>query len=153
MHIEIEILLNQLAQELKPMEDGNKWFLEQSNEEQLGILRYLGFLIAQAGAVGGDARAAIAKARLKSSFTPCVLLLRAEQAEPSGGGRLRQHLARVVSLPAIEREKSFVLLINLLSVADSRRRTERCREGCSHWWHGDLSDEEVIRGIRSTYGE
>jgi hypothetical protein len=54
-------------------------------------------------------------------------------------------VAKIIGLPEHEREKSFVLFLGLLAVADGRRRKTACAAGCTHWWHRDLSDPDVVR--------
>ncbi|MFZ4184425.1 DUF5958 family protein [Streptomyces pseudogriseolus] len=34
-----------------------------------------------------------------------------------------------------ERRKAFRLLVEVLAVADERRRERFCSGGCGHWWH------------------
>ena len=36
------------------------------------------------------------------------------------------------------------LVLALFAIADDRRRTTRCAQGCSHWWHGELSDVDAV---------
>lgn len=148
MNIDIEILLNQLAQGIKPIELGKKWFSNLSVSEQQEILSYLSSLITQAGAVGNDVQCAITQAQLKDTLTPCVLLLQAKRNDPLGSNGLRQLLAKVIILPPDEYGKSFLLFISLLGVADLRRRNNEHTNNCNHWWHRDLNDEKVLREIR-----
>jgi hypothetical protein len=150
MDIDIEIFLNQLAQGVKPIEIGKKWFLKRSDSEQSEILRHLVFFIIQAGAVGSDALSTIEKSSLKPTFTPCHLLLKAGKEEPLGNRSLRQALTKICSLPVSERWKSFVLLVNLLGVADYNRRNKNPNEN-RHWWHQDLSDETLLAKIRKEF--
>ena len=137
---EVLILLNQCAQGVRQLEDGINWFRGLLSDEQREVLRTLSYLTLQAGAGHVDVNNAIRKSELKPTFTPCVLL----QKEADLGVQL----AKVVSLPPDEHEKSFRLLLCLLSVADERRRDTKCSDGCAHWWHKDLSDEETVNRIR-----
>lgn len=126
MPTERDVLLNQLAQGLVPADEGRRWFNRLAEGEQRDVLEQLWIFAAQAGARESDVDVAIARAQLKSSFTPCVLLR---------NGRLKIQVAKVLELPFVEREKSFRLLSALFQVADERRRNEDCINGCSHWWH------------------
>jgi len=138
MNAENFILLNQYAQGVRKIEDGKDWFSNLSSDEQLLILRELSNLILQAGASINDVNEAIQKSRLKATFTPCVLLQK---------GSLKIQLSKVLALPFSEYAKVFSLFISLLSIADTRRRNTKCKNGCSHWWHKDLSNDEIVRQI------
>ena len=124
-----DIFINQAAQGVVPIEEAVVWFNERTPDDRLSILRDLLFFACQAGAWEGDVPAAIEKAHLKPTFTPCVLVSK---------GRLREQLGKVLSLPEHEREKSFRLLLSLLAIADARQRETRCADGCAHWWHANL---------------
>ena len=119
-------LLNELSQEIIPLSDGLVWFGELSPEERRAVIRELAVLCIQAGAVTEDVAASILRAKVKRTVTPAVLLSR---------GSLIEQLAKVGNLPDDEMEKSFKILIALLSIADARRRNVYCRDGCTHWWH------------------
>jgi hypothetical protein len=121
--------LNSIAQGACPIEDGKDWFQDLSPEKQLEVLREISVYIQQAGARETDVPEAIEKAKMKKTFTPCVILL---------NGRLKMQLAKVLNLPAVEYPKAFPLLLSLLSIADKRRRNNQCKESCSHWWHQPL---------------
>ncbi|WP_437968476.1 DUF5958 family protein [Sorangium sp. So ce260] len=97
---EREVLLNQLAQGLVAAEEGRRWFSRLAEGEQRDVLGTRWFFAAQAGARESDVDVAIARAQLKPSFTPCVLLR---------NGRLKIQAAKVLGLPLAEREKSFKL--------------------------------------------
>ncbi len=121
-----DLCLNRLAQGLDSMDDGVAWFATFDDLVQQALLQKLGMFALQAGARVEDVGPAILNAQLKATFTPCVLL-----ALPN----LKDQLARIARLPQSERVKSFRLLVSLLSIADGRRRRERCAGGCDHWWH------------------
>jgi Family of unknown function (DUF5958) len=129
MPTETEIVLNRLAQQIVAEEEGLRWFAGLGVDEQKGVLQKLWMFAAQAGASVNDVDAAIQRARLKPSLTPCVLLK---------GGPLKVQVAKVLGLPIGEREKSFRLLLALFQVADERRRSTSCVKGCSHWWHAGI---------------
>jgi hypothetical protein len=129
MSLEREVFLNRLAQGLVPEEEGRLWFLELAVGEQCATLQTLWFLAAQAGARQDDVGDAIIRAKLKASLTPCVLLK---------SGDLKIQAAKVLGLPQSEYEKCFRLLLALFEIADERRRSTECRNGCSHWWHAPI---------------
>ncbi|WP_370416394.1 DUF5958 family protein [Streptomyces fradiae] len=124
---ERDVLLNELAQEMRPMSDGVEWFDGLSQEEQSEVLLLLRHHCIQARAVAEDAPESIRRSGLRPTHTPAVLLSR---------GRIDEQLRKIARLtPLDERRKSFRLLIAVLTVADARRRERFCSEGCGHWWH------------------
>ncbi|MFF0476604.1 DUF5958 family protein [Streptomyces sp. NPDC004284] len=130
---ERDIMLNELAQGLRPMSQGIEWFGALSSEEQSQTLRFLAHHCIQARAVTGDAPEGISRAGLRPTHTPAVLITR---------GRIDQQLGKIAGLaPLDERRKAFRLLISVLAIADARRRERDCSSGCAHWWHR-LSDED-----------
>jgi hypothetical protein len=51
-------------------------------------------------------------------------------------GPIDQQLGKIAGLtPVDERRKAFRLLVEVLAVADERRRERFCSGGCGHWWH------------------
>lgn len=127
------IFINQLAQNYFPFEKGNVWFKNMNSEKQLEILREISNYALQAGVKESDVDAAIKKAELKKTFTPCVLIQK---------GNLKFQFSKILNLPQEENTKTFALFLSLFSIADERRRNEKCRNGCSHWWHANLSNHE-----------
>ncbi|MEZ4299425.1 MAG: DUF5958 family protein [Polyangiaceae bacterium] len=128
------VLLNQLAQGIRPMEAGLGWFSNLTETRRREVLQSLAAIILQAHPGAADVQEAIARSKLKPSHTPAVLL---------GKGELGAQAAKIVSLPSSEQQKAFVLLVALLSVADGRRRRTECALGCTHWWHQDLSGADI----------
>ncbi len=141
MNLRDEVLLNQIAQGVRPVQEGNAWFAALPGDRRLEILRWLANMATHAGARMGDAEAAIRDAGLKPTATPSVLLSK---------DNLPVQLAKIVNLPADEQPKAFRLLTALFRVADARRRAVQCAGGCSHWWHRDLSDGGVVEELLST---
>lgn len=132
------VRLNQFAQGLRPMAEARAWFAGLSGEQRKGVLRELAAMLQQAHPVPSEVTAAIARSGIKPTHTPSVLMSR---------GSFAAQVAKVVALPEAEREKSFLLFITLLGIADARRRQTQCAAGCSHWWHQDLSDELLMRRL------
>ncbi|WP_030784774.1 DUF5958 family protein [Streptomyces sp. NRRL S-920] len=121
------IILNELAQELRPMTQGIEWFESLSAEEQTNTLRLLSNFCTQARATAEDGPESIRRAGLRATHTPAVLITR---------GPIDQQLGKIANLtPHHERLKSFRLLIAVLAVADERRRERFCSDGCGHAWH------------------
>ena len=119
--------LNLIAQGLLPWSEGVSWFTGLSSSEKVAVLRDLVHIVTQAHPLAVEVDRAIDVAGLKRTFTPCVLVRKADRPEKA--------FHNVLSLPEAEWEKSFRLLLGLLAVADTRRRATQCAAGCSHEWH------------------
>ncbi|CAM4449236.1 DUF5958 domain-containing protein [Nocardia ninae] len=125
MH-ESEIVLNELAQALRPMPDGVEWFESLGADQQFVVLRRAAEYCLQARATIDDGAESIRRSGIRPTHTPAVLIQR---------GHLNVQLTKIIGLPEGERVKAFRLLIALLGVADERRRARYCADGCSHAWH------------------
>jgi len=124
---ERDVLLNEVAQGLRPISQGIAWFDGLGQEEQAQTLRFLVHHCTQARALAEDGPESIRRAGLRPTHTPAVLISR---------GRIDEQLGKIAGLaPLDERRKAFRLLIAVLTIADARRRERFCSTGCSHWWH------------------
>ncbi|WP_069161725.1 DUF5958 family protein [Nocardia altamirensis] len=121
-----DTILNELAQELRPMSEGVGWFESLDDDEQFDVLRYLAEYCRQARATVDDGVESIRRSGIRPTHTPAVLITR---------GQLNVQLQKILELPHNERVKAFRLLVALLGVADERRRARYCVDGCSHIWH------------------
>ncbi|MGW3012682.1 DUF5958 family protein [Streptomyces sp. NPDC001219] len=118
---EREVVVNELAQGLRPMAEGLAWFAGRPEAEQRLVVRELGHFCVQAGATEEDAQEAIERSGLRPTYTPAVML-----------ARWRLHMS---ALPPYDLPRAFRLLIALLAIADTRRRERYCAAGCRHEWH------------------
>ena len=75
---ERDVLLNELAQGLRPMSEGIEWFDGLGQEEQSEVLLFLRHHCVQARAVAEDGPESIRRAGLSPTRTPAVLLLTGE---------------------------------------------------------------------------
>ncbi|MER7679820.1 DUF5958 family protein [Streptomyces sp. NPDC096934] len=124
---ERDVILNELAQGLRPMAQGIAWFDALDPEGQSEALLFLRHHCVQARAVAEDGPESIRRAGLRPMHTPAVLITR---------GRIDDQLGKIASLaPRDERRKAFRLLVAVLAIADGRRRERNCSSGCGHWWH------------------
>ncbi|MFL4905267.1 DUF5958 family protein [Streptomyces sp. MMS24-I2-30] len=102
------IILNELAQELRPMPQGIEWFEGLPTEEQSNTLRLLSHFCIQARATAEDGPESIRRAGLRATHTPAVLITR---------GRIDQQLGKIASLTPHDEEQC-------------SRPVDRTREGC-----------------------
>ena len=134
-----QIYVNQVAQEVFSIAEGQSWFNRLEEEQQREVLRDLVYLGLQAGARIEDVPGAIDGASVKPKDNVGQMLL---------VGSIREKMSKVPRLPSYELSTGFLLLLHLFRIADARRRAKYCVEGCSHWWHRDLSDPNVIEEVR-----
>ncbi|MET8572054.1 DUF5958 family protein [Streptomyces sp. NPDC004783] len=120
------VVLNGLAQGIRPLDQGIGWFESLTGTEQFEVLRDLAGFCIQARALIEDGPESIRRAGIRPAHTPAVLITR---------GYLTEQLTKIINLPQDERVKAFRLLVALLGVADERRRARFCAQGCSHAWH------------------
>ncbi|MFI9355844.1 DUF5958 family protein [Streptomyces lydicus] len=118
---EREVVVNELAQGLRPMAEGMAWFAGCPEDEQRLVVRKLGLFCLQARATEEDVEEAIARSGLRPTYTPAVMLT-----------RWRLHMS---ALPPYDLPRAFRLLVALLAIADTRRRERYCIAGCGHEWH------------------
>lgn len=142
LSIDEEIFLNQLSRKIVAKSDGIEWFTVHGEEGKRRIILGLNFLIVQARPRPSDSLLAVEKSGFRKTLSPCLLLVK----QP-----LKIQLAKMAWLPERELESVFCLLIELLSIADERRRIEEPLDLINHWWHRDLSDQQVIEDIRRNY--
>ncbi|MFJ3516335.1 MULTISPECIES: DUF5958 family protein [unclassified Streptomyces] len=121
------IMLNELAQDLRPLPEGVAWFEALSPEAQGDVLVLLCQYCLQADASTEDGPEAVLRSGLRPTHTPAVLITR---------GRINEQLGKIARLaPPDERRKAFRLLVSVFAVADDRRRALLCAGGCNHEWH------------------
>ncbi|MFJ4412803.1 DUF5958 family protein [Streptomyces sp. NPDC088925] len=120
------VILNELAQGIRPLVQGIGWFEGLADTEQFEVLRDLAGFCIQARAISDDGPESIRRAGIRPTHTPAVLVTR---------GRLTEQLTKIINLPQDERVKAFRLLVALLGVADERRQLRFCAGGCGHAWH------------------
>ncbi|MFE6847984.1 DUF5958 family protein [Streptomyces sp. NPDC057686] len=141
---ERDVILNELAQGLRPMSQGIEWFDTHGPKEQSEVLLFLRHHCMQARTVTEDGPESIRRAGLRPTHTPAVLIT---------CGPIDQQLGKIARLtPVDERRKAFRLLVAVLAVADERRRERFCFGGCGHWWHRlDIADGCESPADRSSY--
>jgi hypothetical protein len=73
---ERQVILNELAQGIRPVSEGAVWFAALAEDEQRLVLRELVHVCVQARAVEADTEEAIARSGLRPTYTPAVMLTR-----------------------------------------------------------------------------
>lgn len=141
MKIEIEILINKYGQGLIPLIVLQEKFEAYSLCQKRSFLQEMSFLIIQSKPKEEDVDLAIKKEKLKSGYTPCVLLKK---------GISSYNLERVINLPENEMIKTFVLFMSIFKIAYSRRFKEEMNN-INKWWYWDLSDNSNVERILEGY--
>ena len=144
MKIEIEILINKYGQGLIPLSVLQEEFDAYSLYQKRSFLQEMSFLIIQSKPKEEDVDLAIKKEKLKSGYTPCVLLKK---------GISSYNLERVINLPENEMIKTFILFMSIFKIAYSRRFKEEMNN-INKWWDWDLSDngnvERILEGFHNS---
>ena len=144
MKIEIEILINKYGQGLIPLSVLQEEFDAYSLYQKRSFLQEMSFLIIQSKPKEEDVDLAIKKEKLKSGYTPCVLLKK---------GISSYNLERVIKLPENEMIKTFILFMSIFKIAYSRRFKEEMNN-INKWWYWDLSDngnvERILEGFHNS---
>jgi hypothetical protein len=100
---ERDVILNELAQGLRPMSQGIDWFNALGPQDQSETLLLLRHHCVQARVVADDGPESIRRAGLRPTHTPAVLIAQ---------GRIDHQLGKIASLtPRDERRKAFRLLV------------------------------------------
>lgn len=141
MKIEIEILINKYGQGLIPLSILQEEFDAYSLCQKRSFLQEMSFLIIQSKPKEEDVNLAIKEEKLKSGYTPCVLLKK---------GINSYNLERVISLPENEIGKIFILFMSIFRIAYSRRFKEEMNN-INKWWYWDLSDNSNVERILEGY--
>ena len=142
MNIDHAIFINQMAQGIVEISDGERWFSAFDPESKRSVLREVNAMILQAHPTPEDAVTTIAASGLKETLTPCVLLSKPD---------IKVQLAKLANLPEPELTNVLKLLVRLLGIADKRRRETKPVDTVNHWWHRDLGNPQVVAEIREHY--
>lgn len=121
-----DLQINKIAQGIIEFRDGIDWFVGCKRKSKKEILQSLSCFLAQVHPTRDEVCAGIELSVLKPTYTPCVLIMK----KP-----FKEALGKILMLPESEWEKSFILLISILGIADKRRRETDCCNGCTHEWH------------------
>jgi hypothetical protein len=142
--IEELININSFVQNLYDYSDLEEWFICSPEAEQRNLIKKILELVIQSHPKSCEIESAIDNAKLKKTYTPCVMLLNPKESLERFGYKL-------ISLPKNELLKSFKLLLFTLKIADTRRKKEEQSETCNHWWHKDLSNKDYVEELKRRY--
>ncbi|MER7000020.1 DUF5958 family protein [Streptomyces sp. NPDC000410] len=120
---ETEQVVNEIAQELRTLDDGTSWFTGLSPARRQDVLQELAGYAMQAHITAADGRAGVARSGVKPTANPSVMIC----MDPPRYGFAR--------LPADEHVKAFRVLVSVFAIADTRRRETYCKGTCGHSWH------------------
>lgn len=131
MNIEKEISLNLFAQGIYDINRMIDDFKSLSLEMKRIYLNDIIILIIQSKPNSTDIETSIDISKLKSTYTPCVILKK---------GIEKHNLQKIANLPTNELDKSFILLIHLFRTA-YLRRFEIEKNEPTKWWYWDFLDK------------
>ena len=137
MKIEDEILFNQFGQGVQSEEKLIEKFEPLDINEKRAFLREIEYLIIQSKVRVDDIDEAIEIGKLKSTFTPCVILKK---------GLNHGNFEKVINLPENELGKVYKLFINLFKVGYYRRFLAE-KGDPNKWWYWDLSNDRNVERV------
>ncbi|MFB8183599.1 DUF5958 family protein [Streptomyces sp. NPDC055966] len=120
---ETERVVNEIAQELRSLDDGAAWFSNLSPARRQEVLRDIAGYAMQAHITAADGRAGVTRSGVKLTADPSVMIC----MDPPRYG--------FAHLPADEHVNAFRVLVSVFAVADTRRRQTYCKGTCGHTWH------------------
>jgi len=132
-----EILINQFGQGIATNEVILDQFLPMDIGEKRIYLKGIIDLILQSKPSDDNIESAIHESKLKTTFTPCVILRK---------GVRTFNLQKMADLPDNEMEKVLNLLLTLFKVAYFRRFKEE-KNTAAKWWYWDLSDSQNVKRV------
>ena len=137
--LEEEILINQWVQKVTSTSKLTDWYDEVADPKKRELLVHLVSHCRQARASDSEGLEAVFASGLNPRRSASVLLSKGAGVEI---------LNKISSLKSADGKDAFVLLLNLLRIADGRRQAGEAPGSCHHWWHRDLGDEAVLEIIR-----
>ena len=137
LDMEFLILINQFVQDIKSIDILIECFLNlEINSKKKAIIEILS-LVSQSHPQRDDLAKAIELSRIKTTSTVVVMLTNPKKDYLKFGHEL-------LKLNESEMKKAWIILLNILKIADTRRRNSEDPNVCNHWWHKDLSNQEYI---------
>ncbi len=138
MKREEEIFINKYGQGLVSNEELQNNFKTLDLSKKRDFLTDMIFVIMQSKPNDNDIEVAILESKLKSTFTPCILLKK---------GVASHNLTKIIELPEDELNKALLLFLSLFKIAYQRRFNLE-KNNPDKWWYWDLSDELKLDELR-----
>ncbi|MGA5198733.1 DUF5958 family protein [Streptomyces exfoliatus] len=120
---ETERVVNEIAQELRTLDDGEAWFSGLTLARRQKVLQEAAGYAMQAHITAADGRAGVTRSGVKPTANPSVMIC----MDPPRYG--------FADLPADEHVKAFRVLVSTFAIADTHRRQTYCKSTCTHAWH------------------
>ncbi|QFX79492.1 DUF5958 family protein [Streptomyces sp. SYP-A7193] len=120
---ETELVVNEIAQGLRPLDAGASWFSRLAPTRQQMVLREVAGYAMQTHVTAADGRVGVARSGVKPTANPSVMIC----MDPPRYG--------FADLPSAEHVNAFRVLVSVFAVADNRRRETYCKGACGHAWH------------------
>ena len=138
-----QVFLNAVSQGKASWKQAEAWFLRASDSQREANL-WLSQAAMQASAMDTDVPGAIARSGIRPTVSAATAL---------SAGRLKVQLGKLLSMQGKDARHAFLLLLALFAIADERRRSQLCKNGCTHWWHNldaewDLVKKELEREVQ-----
>lgn len=137
MNIEQKIELNLFGQGLINVEKLKDTFNMFNEEYQRQYLEKLILLIIQSKPLETDLDNAIIQSKIKSTFTPCVILK---------NGLIKKNFIKVLNLPKNELDKAFIILVYIFKIA-YLRKFEIEKNNPTKWWFWDFTEENNLKKL------
>ena len=142
--LETQLALNRAAQSYDSLEEVTEWFASLDEDHRRETLVLLWEMAKQAGwrvdRRVNDTAAALAESPVPASGAARRVL---------SGRPTDSMLTRLVRSPGSAHLDLFSIMITILSIADERRRATKCLGSCTHWWHQDLNDPDLLNRVRA----
>lgn len=138
---EIELRINQAAQQLLTKDRAMMWFDSLSAVEKQTTLRACIVLIKESKPESAD----LIQALQESGVNNARAMYR--MVEKAASRDYRNDIWRLANAQPCEQKDAFWIAVRILAIADLRRRLNQCASGCSHWWHGALDDPRLEKGM------
>ena len=141
-----EIFVNQYVHEIKSIEDLVAWFLSKDDSSKKDMVKAVFSLVIQSHPYQEELYKAIEISKVKKTATAVVMLTNPRKDYLKFGWE-------VAKLSGKELLNAWIILLNLLKIADTRRRVSENPKLCNHWWHKDLSNQSYIDKLLKEFKE
>lgn len=134
------ILLNQYVQGVAKREEITQLYSSFDESDKQCSVKEIWMLATQAQVTEEDVVSAVSKAKLKPTHTPVQMLQTSKMPFHRRGYELANLKGTVLN-------QAFSLVLECFALAERRRKEQEKSEPCNHWWHRDLSNENIVKEI------